>query len=90
MLSLSKKKYWDSLDSSVDTVIMFVPGDNFLQAALKEDPKIFLDAMKHKVIVTGPQTLLLTLRFIPLCGQRINRLVRLAKLSTLEKNCFVE
>ena len=62
MLSLSKKKYWDSLDSSVDTVIMFVPGDNFLQAALKEDPKIFIDAMKHKVIVTGPQTLLLTLK----------------------------
>jgi len=62
MQALSKKKYWDSLDGSVDSVIMFVQGDNFLQAALKEDPQIFQDALQSKVIVTGPQTLFMTLK----------------------------
>ena len=62
MSSLSKKKYWDRLDSSVDLVIMFVPGDNFLQAALQEDPQLFNDALNSKVIITGPQMLYATLK----------------------------
>lgn len=62
MQSLSKKKYWDSLDNSIDLVVMFVPGDNFLNAALQEDPQLFHDAMKSKVIITGPQTLFITLK----------------------------
>ena len=62
MSSLSKKKYWDRLDSSVDLVIMFVPGDNFLQAALQEDSQLFNDALNSKVIITGPQMLYATLK----------------------------
>ena len=50
MQSLSKKKYWDSLDNSVDMVVMFVPGENFLNAALQEDPQIFQEALKLSLI----------------------------------------
>ena len=62
MQSLSKKKYWDSLDNSVDMVVMFVPGENFLNAALEQDPKIFQDALKSKVLIAGPQNLFVTLK----------------------------
>ncbi|MDB3863435.1 DNA recombination protein RmuC [Alphaproteobacteria bacterium] len=66
MQRLSKKKYWDSLDGSVDMVVMFVPGDNFLHAALQEDPEIFHDALKSKVLVVGPQNLFVTLKTMSL------------------------
>ncbi len=62
MQSLSKKKYWDSLDNSVDMVVMFVPGENFLNAALQEDPQIFQEALKSKVLIAGPQNLFVTLK----------------------------
>ena len=62
MQSLSKKKYWDALDNSVDMVVMFVPGENFLNAALQEDPQIFQEALKSKVLIAGPQNLFVTLK----------------------------
>jgi DNA recombination protein RmuC len=62
MQGLSKKKYWDSLDGSVDMVVMFVPGENFLNAALQEDPQIFQEALKSKVLIAGPQNLFVTLK----------------------------
>lgn len=62
MKGLSKKKYWDGLNNSVDMVVMFVPGENFLHAALKEDPQIFHDALNSKVLIAGPQNLFVTLK----------------------------
>jgi len=62
MQSLSKKKYWDGLHNSVDMVVMFVPGENFLNAALQEDPQIFQEALKSKVLIAGPQNLFVTLK----------------------------
>ena len=62
MQSLSKKKYWDNLETTVDMVVMFVPGENFLNAALQEDPQIFQEALKSKVLIAGPQNLFVTLK----------------------------
>ena len=62
MQGLSKKKYWDTLENSVDMVVMFVPGENFLNAALQEDPQIFQEALKSKVLIAGPQNLFVTLK----------------------------
>jgi len=54
---LSGKAYWDRQAPSTDFVAMFVPGDNFFAAAMERDPDLFADAIKGKVIIVTPTTL---------------------------------
>jgi DNA recombination protein RmuC len=54
---LSLKAYWDQFDTSPDFVVMFVPGDGFLAAALERSPELMTDAMEKKVILVTPSTL---------------------------------
>ena len=37
---MSGKRYGDKVDGSLDFVVMFVPGDQFLAAALKAGPDL--------------------------------------------------
>lgn len=54
---LSGKAYWDRQTPTTDFVAMFVPGDNFFAAAMERDPDLFADAIKGKVIIVTPTTL---------------------------------
>lgn len=54
---LSGKTYWDRQTPTTDFVAMFVPGDNFFAAAMERDPDLFADAIKGKVIIVTPTTL---------------------------------
>jgi DNA recombination protein RmuC len=54
---LSQKAYWDQFDASPDFVVMFVPGDGFLAAALERSPELMTEAMEKKVILATPSTL---------------------------------
>ncbi len=54
--ALGKKSYWDQFEKSPDYVILYVPGDNFLTAALEHDFKLWEDAARNRVIVAGPAT----------------------------------
>ena len=37
---------------------MFIPGDNFFSAAIERDPNLFEDAIKGRVLITTPTTLI--------------------------------
>jgi DNA recombination protein RmuC len=54
---LSAKAYWDQFDNSPDFVVMFVPLDSALAAALDKAPDLMTDAMDRRVIVVTPSTL---------------------------------
>ena len=41
---------------------MFVPGDHFFSAAIKLDPEIFENALKNKVLICTPTTLIALLK----------------------------
>ena len=58
MKRLSAKAYWDGLTVSPDFVVMFIPGDNFFSAAIERDPNLFEDAIKGRVLITTPTTLI--------------------------------
>ncbi len=62
--ALSEKAYWNQFDEAPDFVLMFVPGENFLSAALEEDPELHLWAMERKVLLVGPTNLLAIARVV--------------------------
>jgi len=51
---LAAKNYWAQFEKSPDFVILFIPGDQFLSAALAEIPSLIEDAIRQHVIITTP------------------------------------
>ncbi|MGB3770032.1 MAG: DNA recombination protein RmuC [Rhodococcus sp. (in: high G+C Gram-positive bacteria)] len=61
---LADKKYWFSFDPSPEFVILFVPGDPFLDAALTRDRGLLEHAFSRNVVLATPTTLIALLRTI--------------------------
>ncbi|MHB8621983.1 MAG: DNA recombination protein RmuC [Sulfuricaulis sp.] len=61
---LSSKAYWTQFKSAPDFVILFIPGEQFLTAALDMDRELIEDALKQKVILTTPTSFVALLRAI--------------------------
>jgi len=54
---LSKREYQQKFKSSSNFVVMFVPGENFLHAAIQKDKELLRIARKGNVSVVGPTNL---------------------------------
>lgn len=61
---LSAKAYWSQFPASPEFVILFIPGDHFLSAALSENPDLMEEALRNKVVLTTPANLVALLRTI--------------------------
>lgn len=61
---LSSKKYHELLADTPDFVVMFIPGDVFLSAAVESDPALLERAMQARVVIATPSTLIALLRTI--------------------------
>ena len=61
---LSAKTYWGQFEKTPDFVILFIPGDQFLSAALDQDHNLLEYAMSQKVILSTPTSLVALLRAI--------------------------
>lgn len=61
---LSSKKYWAQFTNSPDFVVLFIPGDQFLSAALEKDSELLEDALRKKVILATPTSLIALLRTV--------------------------
>lgn len=53
---IAKKEYWGQVAQSPELVVMFLPGESSLGAALEEDPGILEYAMTKKVLLATPAT----------------------------------
>ena len=55
---LAKKDYGTNVEGSLDFVVMFVPGDQFLAAALNANPELIEYAMHKRVAIATPASLI--------------------------------
>jgi DNA recombination protein RmuC len=62
--SLGAKAYWDALGATPEFVVMFVPAETFLGAALEEDPSLWEHAFSKNVVIATPATLVALLRTV--------------------------
>ena len=59
---LASKRYWEQFAHAPDFVVLFIPGEQFLGAALEHDHQLLQDALQLKVILATPATLMALLR----------------------------
>ena len=63
---LGAKQYWDQFEFTPDFVVMFIPGDHFLAAALKEFPELFEEGVQNRVLLSTPVNFIALLKTIAL------------------------
>jgi DNA recombination protein RmuC len=61
---LSAKSYWEKLKYSPEFVVLFIPGDQFLSAALEVDHALIEDALEQHVILATPTSFVALMRAI--------------------------
>lgn len=61
---LGAKSYWSQFERSPDFVILFIPGDQFLSAALAEQPTLLEDALRQDVIIATPTSFIALLKAV--------------------------
>jgi DNA recombination protein RmuC len=61
---LGAKSYWSQFERSPDFVILFIPGDQFLSAALAEQPNLLEDAIRQDVIIATPSSFVALLKAV--------------------------
>ncbi len=62
--ALGKKAYWSQFDDAPDYVIMFVPGEHFLSAALEHDSTLWDFAFEKRVLLATPTNLIAIARTV--------------------------
>lgn len=64
MNALASKAYWEEFGKAAELVVMFIPGEAFVSAAVEADPALIEDGMTRRVVVATPTTLIALLRAI--------------------------
>ena len=62
--ALAAKGYWRTLPATPEFVVLFVPGESFLSAALEAEPALLEYAAARHVVLATPTTLLALLRTV--------------------------
>ncbi|MGH8495786.1 MAG: DNA recombination protein RmuC [Gammaproteobacteria bacterium] len=87
--ALSSKTYWSQFSQSPEFVILFVPGEQFLAAALDQDPQLQEDAFQKKVILTTPATLVGLLKVVAYGWRQIDLAENAEKICDLATDLYI-
>jgi DNA recombination protein RmuC len=62
--TLGAKSYQSQFEDAPDYVVMFVPGEHFVAAALEHDPELWDFAFRHRVLLATPTNLVAIARTV--------------------------
>jgi DNA recombination protein RmuC len=62
--TLGNKAYWAQFEDAPDYVVMFIPGEHFLSAALEQDGKLWDYAFERRVLLATPTNLIAIARTV--------------------------
>ena len=61
---LGGKNYWDRFGDAADYVVMYIPGEHFLTAALEQDDRLWEWAFERRVLLATPTNLVAIARTV--------------------------
>jgi DNA recombination protein RmuC len=64
MDELSLKAYWTRFDRAPEFVVLFLPGEQFLGAALDQNPRLIEEGFANGIVLATPATLIALLRAV--------------------------
>ena len=67
---LAAKAYWAQFPRAPEFVILFIPGDQFLAAALAVQPQLIEQALASSVVLATPSTLMAVLKCVAFCWRQ--------------------
>jgi DNA recombination protein RmuC len=85
---LAKKDYAKAAGNAVEFVVLFVPGENFLGAALEQDRALLNDFFKRQVVLAGPVNLVAVARTVGALRDQARLAKEAAEIAKLGRDLY--
>jgi DNA recombination protein RmuC len=85
---LAGKSYWSQFDDAPDYVIMFIPGEHFLSAALEHDHELWQYAFEKRVLLATPTNLVAIARTVSAVWRQEKLAAQAREIGQLGKDLY--